>query len=102
MTFTIHPTMARMNDWIRHHVDPRSAHTRRIQMNADPQIQAVWELGFFMSAPVLLAIMLGTLLRWRDRRLERLLLQDKWRPEASTITRTVPTPPSFESVERAS
>jgi hypothetical protein len=67
-------------------------------MIADPQINTLWELGLFMFAPVSLAIMLGQLLRWRDRRLE-LPLQDVWGPKTPAMTPTGPMRSPFESVE---
>ena len=67
-------------------------------MIADPQIATPWELGLFMLAPVSLAILVGNLLRWKDRRLERLSLQDVRSPKTPAITRTGPARPPFESV----
>jgi hypothetical protein len=71
-------------------------------MVADPQITTPWELGLFILAPVTLAILVGNLLRWKERRLERLSPQDVWSPKTPAITRTGPMQPSFESVEAPS
>jgi hypothetical protein len=68
-------------------------------MIADPQITTPWELGLFMLAPVSLALLVGNLLRWRDRRLERLSLRDVWCSKTPATTRMGPTRPLFESVE---
>jgi hypothetical protein len=54
-------------------------------MIAGPQITTRWELGLFMLAPVSLAILAGILLRWRDKRLERLSLQDVSSPKAEHL-----------------
>jgi hypothetical protein len=59
-------------------------------MMADPQIGTAWEFGLFMLAPVAVALILGNLLRWRDRRLERGILEDVKRRETSSVTRTDP------------
>jgi hypothetical protein len=63
-------------------------------MIADPQIETLWEFGLFMLAPVALAVMVGKLLRWRDRR----LLQQACEPPF-TILRTDPPRPPFERVD---
>jgi hypothetical protein len=68
-------------------------------MIADPQITTPWELGLFMLAPVSLAILIGNLLRWRDRRLERSSLQDVRSPKTPAMIRTGTTRPAFESAE---
>jgi len=68
-------------------------------MIADPQISTPWELGLFMLAPLSLAIMVGKLLRWKDRRFtERLPLQDASDPKTYATPRMAPTCPPFESV----
>jgi hypothetical protein len=69
-------------------------------MIADPQISTPWELGLFMLAPLTFAIMVGKLLRWKDRRFtERLPLQDAADPKTHAITPMGPAWPPFESVE---
>jgi|HubBroStandDraft_1064217.scaffolds.fasta_scaffold18671_3 hypothetical protein len=68
-------------------------------MVADPQITTPWELGLFILAPVSLAILVGNLLRWKERRLERPLPQDVWSPKTPAIARTGLARPSFEGVE---
>jgi hypothetical protein len=68
-------------------------------MVADPQITTPWELGLFILAPVSLAILVGNLLRWKDRHLERPSPQDVWSPKTPATARTGLTRPSFESVE---
>jgi hypothetical protein len=71
-------------------------------MIADPQIATVWEFGLFMLAPVALAVTLGKLLRWRDRRLERVVLQDVRGRKRPAIKRTDPIGAPFGSVEAPS
>jgi hypothetical protein len=71
-------------------------------MIADPQIATLWEFGLFMLAPVALAVTLGTLLRWRDRRLERAVLQDAMGRKTHAITSTNPVWSPFGSVEAPS
>jgi hypothetical protein len=64
-------------------------------MIADPQIETLGEFGLFMLAPVALAVMVGKLVRWRDRR----LLQQVGEPQRSPILRTGPLGPPFGRVE---
>ena len=64
-------------------------------MIADPQIETLWEFGLFMFAPVALAVMVGRLLRWRDRH----LLQQVRGPQTSAIPRTGPLRAPFERIE---
>ena len=68
-------------------------------MVADPQITTLWEFGLFMLAPVAVAVIFGKLLRWKDQRLDRPVLQGVWERKTPAITATDATWSPFESVE---
>jgi hypothetical protein len=69
-------------------------------MIADPQIATLGEFGLFLAAPAAVAVLFGTLLRWRDRRLARAVLQDVTARKTAAIIPTDPPWPPSESVER--